>query len=80
MTIIIRSVFEEDGELYPHFFFRRHFVWNIKMLQDKKLTFKKELTLLKQIRQKIVCFVIIGTLKMLDLILNHISVINVKIY
>ena len=27
MTINIRSVFEEDGKLYPHVFFRWYFVW-----------------------------------------------------
>ena len=32
----------------------------------KKLMFHKELTLIKQVHQKNVCFVIIGTLKMLD--------------
>ena len=30
MTIIIRSVFEEDGKPYPEVFFRWRFVWSIK--------------------------------------------------
>ena len=33
--------------------------------------FQKELTLIKQVHQKNACFVFIGTLKMLDLYLNH---------
>ena len=46
----------------------------------KKLMFQKELTLIKHVYQKNVCFVIIDTLKMLDLNLNHMFVINVTIY
>ena len=51
-----------------------------KMLQYKKLIFQKELTLITQVHQKNVSFVIIGTLKMLDLNLNHMFVINVMMY
>ena len=36
MTIIIRSVFEEDGKLYTTFF-RRHFAPIIKMLQYERI-------------------------------------------
>ena len=36
--------------------------------------------LTKQVRQKNVCFVIIGTLNMLDLGLNHMFVTNVMMY
>ena len=36
MTIIIRSVFEEDGKLYTTFF-RRHFALIIKMLQYERI-------------------------------------------
>ena len=43
----------------------------------RELIFQKELTFIKQMHQKNVCFVIIGTLKMLDLNLNHVFVINV---
>ena len=39
--------------------------------------FQKELTLIKQVHQKNVCFVIIGILKMLDLNSNRMFVINV---
>ena len=41
---------------------------------------QKELTLIKQVHQKNVCFVIIDILKMLDLNLNHMFVINVMMY
>ena len=43
----------------------------------KKAIFQKELKLTKQVHQKNVCFVIIGTLKILDLNLNHVFVTNV---
>ena len=36
MTIIIRSVFEEDGKLYPQFFLD-FFVWSIKMLEYDRI-------------------------------------------
>ena len=42
--------------------------------------FQKELTLIKQVHQKNVCFVIIGILKMLDLNLNRMFIINVTMY
>ena len=42
--------------------------------------FKKQLTLIKQVYQKNVCFVIIGTLKMLDLNSNRMFAINVTTY
>ena len=42
--------------------------------------FQKELTLIKQVHQKNVCFVIIGILKMLDLNLNHMFVIDVMMF
>ena len=38
-TIIIRSVFKEDGKLYPQLFFRWHFALIIKMLPYEKLMF-----------------------------------------
>ena len=42
----------------------------------KKLMFQKELTLIKQVHQNNACFVFIGILKMLDLNLNCMFVIN----
>ena len=68
MTIIIRSVFEEGGKLY------------LQVVLDDALMFQKELTIIKQVHQKDVCFVIIGTLKILDLNLNRIFVMNVMIF
>ena len=44
------------------------------------MTFQKELTQIKQVHQKNVCFVIIGILKMLDLNFNHMFVINVNVF
>ena len=46
----------------------------------KKLIFQKELILMKQDYQKNVSFDIIGTLKMLDLNLSHMFVINFTMY
>ena len=46
----------------------------------KKLVFQEELTLIKQVYQKNVCFVIIDILKRLDLDLKHMLVINITIY
>ena len=46
----------------------------------KQLLFQKELTLIKQVHQKNVCFVIIGVFKMLDLHLNRMFVRNFKKY
>ena len=68
MTIIIRSVFEEGGKLY------------LQVVLDDALMFQKELTLIKQVHQKNVCFVIIGTLKMLDLNSNCMFLKDVTIY
>ena len=48
-----------------------------KCCSVKELVFQKELTFIKQMHQKNVCFVIIGTLKMLDLNFNRMFVINV---
>ena len=42
--------------------------------------FQKELTLIKQVHEKNVCFAIIGTLKMLDLYSNRMFVTNVTMY
>ena len=42
--------------------------------------FQKELTLTEQLHQKNVCFVIIGTLKMLDLNSSRMFVTNVMMY
>ena len=80
MTIIIRSVFEEGGKLYPQVFLDDSLYGLLKCYSTKKLVFQKELTLIKQVHQKNVCFVVIGTLKMLDLNSNRMFVINVTMY
>ena len=49
------------------------------MQQYEKMMFQKESTLIKQVHQKNVRFVIIDILKM-DLNLNHIFVINVMMF
>ena len=80
MTIIIRSVFEEDGRYYAQVFLGDGLHELSKSDSTKKLVFQKESILTKQVRQKNVCFVIIGTLNMLDLGLNHMFVTNVMMY
>ena len=80
MTIIIRSVFDGGGKLYPQIFLDDALYELQKCYNAKKLMFQKELTRIKQVHQKNVCFVIIGTLMMLDLNLNCMFVINVTMY
>ena len=80
VTIIIRSVFEEGGKLYPQVFLDDALYELRKCYSMKKLMFHKELTLIKQVYQKNVCFVIIGTLKMLDLNSNCMFLKNVTFY
>ena len=55
------------------------FVWVIKMLQYERIDDSEELTLINQISQKNVWFVIIGILKILVLSLSQMFVINVMI-
>ena len=76
MTIIIRSVFEEDGKLYPQLFLKD----TLRIESMRKSIFQKELMLVKQVWQKNVCFAIIGTLKMLDSNLNQMSVTNAMMF
>ena len=81
MTIIVRSVFEEDGKLYPQVFLDDTlYELNIRKFQNtKELIFKKVLMLIKQIYQKNVIFVTIGILKILVLSMNHIFAMVVMI-
>ena len=80
MAIIIRSVFEEGGKLYPQAFLDDNLYELYKCYSTKKNMFQKELILIKQVYQKTVCFVIIGILNMLDLNSNRMFVINVMMY
>ena len=79
MALIVRSVFE-GGKLYPQVFLDDALYELQKCCNTKKLMFQKELTLIKQVHQKNVCFAIIGILKMLDLNSNLIFVINVMMF
>ena len=67
--IIIRSVFEEDGKLYPQAIF---------MTLCMKYNMKG-LMLVKQVHQRNVVFVTIGILKILVLSMNRIFAIVVII-
>ena len=80
VTIIIRSVFEEGSKLYPQVFLDDALYELRKCYSTKKLMFQKELTQIKQVYKKNICFVIIGTLKMLDLNSNHMFLKNVTMY
>ena len=50
------------------------------MLQYEKMDVSEGIDINKTSTSKNVCFVIIGTLKKLDLNLSHMFVINVKMY
>ena len=80
LTIIVRSSFEERGKLYPQVFLGDPLHELQKCSNTKTLMFQKDLTLTKQVHQKNVCFVIIGTLKMLDLNLNRMFETNVIMF
>ena len=77
MTIIIRSVFEEGGKLYPQAFLDYALYELQKRHSTKLLMFHRDLTLIKQVNQKNLCFAIIGTLNMLDLSSNYMFVTNI---
>ena len=80
LTIIVRSSFEERGKLYPQVFLGDALHELQKCSNTKTLMFQKDLTLTKQVHQKNVCFVIIGTSKMLDLNLNRMFETNVIMF
>ena len=80
MTITIKSVFEEGDKLYLQVFLEDALYELEKCYNTKKLMFQKELTQTKQVHQKNVFFVIIGTFKMLDVHLSHMFVTNVMIF
>ena len=49
VTMIIRSVFEESGKLYPHVFLDDALYELGKYYSTKKLMFQKKLILIKQV-------------------------------
>ena len=66
LTVIVRSVFEEDGKYYPETFLRRMFTWVIKLLQYDRIDASVGIDIKKnQMYQKSVWFVIISILKTL---------------
>ena len=74
MTITVRSVFEEDGKLYPQVFLDDTlYELNVKKLYNATgFIFQKRLMLLKQNCWKDAIFVIIGVLKILVLSMRNI--------
>ena len=56
LTVIVRSVFEEDGKYYPQSFLDDFFVWSI----NARLWHFRRNWYLKQMHQKNVMFAIIG--------------------
>ena len=81
MTIIIRSIFEEDGKLYLQVFLDNTLceLSILKCWNTTELIFLKKLMLIKQICQKNVIFVTIDILKILVLCINHIFAMVVMI-
>ena len=57
LTVILRSVFEEDGKYYPEVFLDEFLYKGSNMIV---YIFQKELILVKQMHQKSVTFYIIG--------------------
>ena len=60
MTVTIRSVFKEDGTLYPQVFLNDT-LYELNLYQTYILIFQKVLMLIKQIYQTNVIFATIGT-------------------
>ena len=60
MTVTMRCAFEEDNKLYPQVFQMKLCIAYKKCCNMIELIFQKELTLIKQVNQKNICFVIIG--------------------
>ena len=80
IIIVVVSVLEKNDKCYSQIVLQEctYKLW--KCYSTKKLIFQKELTLIKQVHQKNVCFVIIGILKVFDLNSNRMFVINVRMY
>ena len=79
LSIIITFLFLEGAKLYPQIYFNEC-SYELCLYELQKccntieLMFQKELTLIKQLNQNNVCFVIIGVLKILVINFNHIFV------
>ena len=79
MTIVLRSVCEDDGKCYPQTFLDEFLHELQKIIQYEKIDVSEGIDINK-VHQKNVCFVIIGFLKMLVITLNHTFVVNVMMY
>ena len=71
MIIVAISVFEKVGKYYPQGYLHQFFHELQKSCTKIALIFLKELTLIKEVHQKSLLFVIIGILKVLVIIFNH---------
>ena len=80
MTIVIRSVFSEDGKFYPQLFLDDTLYELQKCYSIKKIIFQKELMQRKQMHQKNLSFVTIGIVQMLDSNLKNMFVMDIIIY
>ena len=79
LIIIIRCVFREDHKFYPPLFLDDALDDVKKCYSTKKLMFQMELMEIKQVDQKNASFFTIGFLKMLDLNLKSMFVMDVMI-
>ena len=61
MTIVVRSIFEEDGKYYRQVYLDGCYKYSYKCQNMIELILQKELILTKQTHQKNVIFVTIGT-------------------
>ena len=77
LTIIVRSVFEENDKYYPQIFLDEFLYELYKCYNMISL---KELILINQINQKNALLAIIVILKKLVMNMNHMFVMNVMIY
>ena len=75
LTIISRTVFEEEGKYYPQIFLDKCLCCSMK-----ELMYLKELNLTCQINQRGVGFATIGILKALVINMNHMFVMDIMIY
>ena len=71
MTIVVRSVFEDEGKFYPQVYLDK-FCTSYKCWNAIELISLKKLMLIKQMYQNNVIFFIIGNLKILVLNMSYI--------